>query len=562
MTQLLKFFCVKDFSRFSRSAVAFLLLVLIHAQLIFAADLQIDTNTDTGAASGCELRESVTSVSSAADSDGCSNIGAPYGTSDNITFTPVSTIPPFNFGNICKFDQFANQYNLAAIDSSTDFDGDGLSDKLECLVKTNPRLSDTDGDNYNDGREVLNLFTNPLIKNRNLGSGIEIITPEDKLKSADETPYILGLAPVNKETKVYLFEKADFDEISAQIIADLDSQKDLSPEEKTQLYHQRFTEYIQDILAKFLSKSLDPKNPMEAKFVDRVADLGKTDSSDNGLFVLDSKKAVKDGTYLVMAISGTLFSSEKELTIDQTLKILTPTLSKFDNKPIPAEALLGNVRIEVSPGTQTPVLVGNIKESSRIVATWKSNIVSSALLADSLDEEFSLASPTPLAYGEHQVYITAYRQSDGAQSETLSLNFKLQPATPPADYSKFIYLGAVLTLLLILLVLVRRRYNKQTDLPPSGPVTVSTPLMPKTSSSNSTFTTMGSSATVSKLNSDTSSTPDTPSTPVMPATSSSTTTIIENTVKNETAQPVSSTPDMLSEIFGEDEAKKFNEKQK
>ncbi len=538
---------MKKISRLICSAVAFLLLVLIHAQFGRPPSTSSDNTPELLKLAAA----SVNNYPNLSDNYATSIVEIPTETPTEVTsLTPISTIPPFNFGNICQFDQFANQYNLPAMDSSTDFDRDGLADKLECLLKTNPRLSDTDGDNYNDGREVLNLFTNPLIKNRNLGNGIEIITPEDKLKSADETPYILGLAPTNKEVQVYLFEKADFDEISTQIIVDLNSQRDLSPEEKTQLYHQRLTKYIQEILSKFLSNSLDPKNPMEAKFVDRVVDLGKADSSDNGLYLLDSEKAIKDGNYLIMAISGTLFSSEKELTIDQTLKILTPTLSTFDNKPIPAEVLLGDLRIEVSPGTQTPVLVGSIKESSRIVATWKSNVVSSALLADSLDEEFRLASPTPLAYGEHQVYITAYRQADGAQSETLSLKFRLQPAIPAADYSRYIYLGAALIFLFILLVLVRRRHNKQRALPPSGPVTVSTPIRPKATSRNAT--------PIGREHIDTSSTPSKPVTPASP----STTTITESAVKTETAQPVSSNPDMLSEIFGEEEAKKFNEKQK
>lgn len=466
-------------------------------------------------------------------------IETPVDNTHQSAFTPGTITPPFSFGNICKFDQFANQYNLPSIDSSTDFDGDGLSDKLECLVKTNPRKADTDDDKYNDGREVLNLFTNPLIPNRGIRGGIEIITPEDQLKSADETPYVLGLAPANKKAQVYLFEKADFDEIAEQIIREIEEQEDLNPEQKTLLYHQKLTDAIQKILAKFLSNSLDPKNPLEAKFINHVGDLGSTDVSENGLFVLDSEKAIKDGNYLLMAVSGSLFSTEKELTIDQTLKVITPTLKKFDNKPIPAEALLGDLRIEVTPGTQTPVLVGNIKESSRIVATWQSNIVSSALLADSLDEEFRLSSPSPLALGDHKVYITAYRQSDGAQSETLSLNFKLQAATPAADYSRYIYLGLAALLLIILWALVRRRHNKSKDLSPiAGPITVSTTAEPTTSSSNATFTAMASTPNQSTI------------------------TPAQNAVKTEVVQPASSTPDMLSEIFGEDEAKKFDEKQK
>ncbi len=44
----------------------------------------------------------------------------------------------------------------------TDSDNDGLPDKLEEAIGTNPNLTDTDNDGISDGQEVLTIGTNPL----------------------------------------------------------------------------------------------------------------------------------------------------------------------------------------------------------------------------------------------------------------------------------------------------------------------------------------------------------------------------------------------------------------
>ena len=60
----------------------------------------------------------------------------------------------------------------------TDSDNDGLADKIEEALGTNPLIADTDGDGVNDGNEVLKQGTNPL------GSGklITLKTLVDRLK--------------------------------------------------------------------------------------------------------------------------------------------------------------------------------------------------------------------------------------------------------------------------------------------------------------------------------------------------------------------------------------------
>ena len=81
----------------------------------------------------------------------------------------------------------------------TDSDGDGLSDRLENEIGTDPRNPDTDGDQLLDGEEVFTYTTDPLVKDTDrdqLMDGEEVIqlksdpkkldTDEDQLSDGEE----------------------------------------------------------------------------------------------------------------------------------------------------------------------------------------------------------------------------------------------------------------------------------------------------------------------------------------------------------------------------------------
>lgn len=323
----------------------------------------------------------------------------------------------------CNYSEFSGQYGLT-ITQSSDADGDGLSDQLECLAQTNPTETDSDGDGLSDAYEELTLGTNPRQSDGQPGSGLLIITtPEDNMLTGDETPFVKGVNTAQGDVQVYIFDRADFDDIAKEIQNELEADENLNESQKSEQYKIKFTQAVQTILAKYLNNTLNPENPQEAKFLDRIQLLGDAPTSANSIFLLDSEKSLIDNTYLAMAHVESIFSKEIEFKVDSSLKVLNPELESLGNKPIPTEALLGDLKIEMEPGNFRPVLAGNIKEPSKVVANWQSDIVSSALIADSLDEEFRLSAPSNLEPGEHTVYVTAYRRSDGAQSETLKIPF-------------------------------------------------------------------------------------------------------------------------------------------
>src|SRR5690606_27903409 len=299
----------------------------------------------------------------------------------------------------------------------------------ECLAQTNPTETDTDGDGLSDAYEELILGTNPNQSNGEPGNNFLIITtPEDNMLTGDESPIVKGVNTAKGQVDIYIFDLADFDEKSAEIIAEIEQDENLSDAQKAEIYSQKFTEYVQLILSKFINESLNPENQEESKFINKIQLLGETPTADNSVFLLDSEKSLIDNTYLAMAHADNLFSKEVEFEVDSSLKVLNPAVNTLGNKPIPVEALLGELKVEIDPGNFRPVLAGNIKEPSKVVASWQSNIVSSALIADSLDEEFRLAAPNDLEPGEHTVYVTAYRRADGAQSETLKIPFTVSAA--------------------------------------------------------------------------------------------------------------------------------------
>jgi DNA-binding beta-propeller fold protein YncE len=355
----------------------------------------------------------------------------------------------------CNYSEFSGQFGIS-ITQSSDADGDGLSDQLECLAQTNPTEADTDGDGLSDSYEELTLGTNPRQSDGQPGAGLLIITtPEDNMLTGDETPLVKGVNTSQGDVEVYIFDRADFEEISQQIIAELEADETLNDAQKAEQYKNRFTQSVQDILSKYLNNTLDPENPQEAKFIDRVQLLGEAPTADNSIFLLDSEKSLVDNTYLAIAHVQNIFSKEIEFKVDSSLKVLNPDVSTLGNKPVPIEALLGELKIEIDPGNFRPVLAGNIKEPSKVVANWQSDVVSSALIADSLDEDFRLSAPSDLEPGEHVVYVTAYRRSDGAQSETLKIPFTVSAdgaITFTSDNNAWMYWAAGGSLLIIILL--------------------------------------------------------------------------------------------------------------
>lgn len=369
----------------------------------------------------------------------------------------------------CDSGTFAAKYGLTNVQLSGDSDGDGLSDGMECQLATNPLTADTDSDGHSDSMEILNFFTNPTQANvfntavsDEQKSFVMITSPGVKLATGDDSPIFQGQTAPRGMVGMYLFDAAVFENLRTAIRQAVDTQENLTATEKDNLFEEKFSNEVALVLRKSIDKSLNPDKANESQFIGKAKLIGQTEADQNGTFVLDSEVSLRDNKYLAMAVTRNHFSKAVEFTLNSALALLTPKVQTIGSKPLDAAALNGEVTLDMPSGITRPVLTGQVTTPSRVVALWKSNVTGSALLADSLDQDFRLTPPSDLEPGEHSVYLTAYRNSDNAQSKTQKITFRIHPGAAAVSAGlpmMPIALGAVIMVLVlgVALYLSRRR---------------------------------------------------------------------------------------------------------
>ncbi len=269
--------------------------------------------------------------------------------------------------------EWAEKYNLDVTDGMQDSDGDGLSDMLEYQYSTNPISTDSDADGFSDTEEVLQLGTDPNVKNdaeTPATIGVRITNFVEYQPVGDNTPMIKGIAPVGSIVRIVL--KNDFG-------------------------HEKI--------------------------------LGDTSVDENYMFIFQVVDPIRDGSYMLVAkaldpqAKKITVSNPVHVIIDSTRNVAAPVPSKLGGEDISEEVLLKNLRIEIHD--KQPVLIGQTEYGNRVEATWRSIVTTSALIADTATGEFMIKAPTELSLGQHEVYVTATRSKDMAQSPNIRILFNV-----------------------------------------------------------------------------------------------------------------------------------------
>ena len=282
---------------------------------------------------------------------------------------------PKDTASVGVSDEWQKLYGITVKDGEQDTDGDGLSDKLEYQLGTNPLKADTDGDGFSDGDEVLLLGTDPLNPD-DPGSvsnlPVRIIGFTEGQLVGTSQPLIKGTAPAGLKVRIVI---------------------------RNDYGHEKV--------------------------------LGDTTADDTGVFLFQVDTPIRDGKYMVIAKAfdtankKIISSPPVHIVIDSKLGVVPPQPTKLADKDLSQDVILKDIRIEISD--KKPVLKGRTEFGNKITATWKSLVTSSSLIADNVDGEFSISPGKDLGFGNHEVYVTSLRKKDGAQSQTIKVSFSVSP---------------------------------------------------------------------------------------------------------------------------------------
>ena len=107
-----------------------------------------------------------------------------------------------------------------------------------------------------------------------------------------------------------------------------------------------------------------------------------------------------------------------------------------------------------------------VDETTAIVATWTSLVLSSTLVTDSVSQPFEVETPRPLDAGRHAVTVYAVDRESGKQSKPVRIEFDVlrSGVAAPAlsdDRSPWWIIGGAAFLIALLAFIASRRKKKQ-----------------------------------------------------------------------------------------------------
>lgn len=270
-------------------------------------------------------------------------------------------------------EEFRNTYNLKRENIGTnDTDGDGLSDALELIHGTDPRVGDSDGDGQSDTDETIN-GTNPRDAASNIDpEEIRLAQTSGQRFSSVNTPF-LGTCPAGKTLEI--------------IAIDEDGRKQF---------------------------------------------LSQTTCTENGRFIVISRKKLahkKKHLVFVKALGEETRSQTIVFTAEdeEFLPVKRPKPKKLEEIELPEELLkLENVKFTIV--AKKPTVSGQTSLGTTVFSTFTSVLFTSAIIADVEGGAFSIQSPVELPEGDHKVILYAKRPEDNAVSSAVQINFTVSEA--------------------------------------------------------------------------------------------------------------------------------------
>ncbi|GEM_PF-6461705 len=422
-----------------------------------------------------------------------------------------------------KLDLCRNQYPKLDFDSSADADGDGLSNKTECYLGTNPSLYDTDHDTCSDGSEINELGTNPL-------NGSDCGQPQKETPVTITDPHagwilrhleVAGFAPVNTasvtamvfpaEGKAVKTLTEDLKKLTAQtdpqslrsaadqlIGSSIPAVEAFLVENASGYNYDNLTQVVTNLKSELAT--LDPtaktipdslalsleqlqvlsKDKITAGTVNQLSDADLSGKAARKFEITTTEPLDSNKIYDLVAVAtlkdgSTRASAPVRFGLDASERVKKPEPRSIGNQSISQKPTafsniwIGNVRadsikdgVEVQIDQTKPTVSGDSEFGSQVFAVWNSVVLASSVISDSEQGAFSVQAPKNLETDiGHRVTLYAVKANDnGQEARSDSVNVFFRIKPVAIGFSGALWGLAGLAALGLATVLVRRRLTR------------------------------------------------------------------------------------------------------
>jgi len=403
---------------------------------------------------------------------------------------------------------------------SSDTDGDGLSDRMECYAGSSPVKSDTDGDGCDDFRELNQDYTNPtdgtdcfIEAESEQFSSVLITDPQPGWILTTNQPGISGKVPADTilvlvvatqseqaltnsllkslESAMLLSGTSPSDEIKA--VADK-LQENIK---KTQVFLENYgadfdSEPLENVLASFKDLTTLDLTANRSKLEDLQAQLAtlrskpvvvaaSTELADTTVGELNAKnfegqsnpladKQLYDLVATAYLSNGSQVSSKAvRFSVDKSTFVSPPVPKTLGGKLLAAIPPFHNIFIgkafAQTPDDKDvlvidqarPVMTGETEFGSQVFAIWNSVVLSSSVISDSEIGAFEVQAPRNLEIDSpHRVTLYAVKTEGNSKIRSESVDVHFVIKTAGMGVVPIAAVGGGFSLLFLLIFLIKR----------------------------------------------------------------------------------------------------------
>lgn len=393
-------------------------------------------------------------------------------------------------------------------DNTADSDRDGLSDRTECYIGTDPLKWDSDRDTCGDGDELNQFYTSPLA-----AGDCQIAVRKERVTITDPHPgwtlktldIVQGIAPAASQSVVVSAYPAEYRELKnliGAIEADRNNENYLDELNQAiaemQTFLESYPEFnyddLADAVAELKTELIGATAPDLSQSAEKlkalqlpVLNIGTAkaatfeDEPNGGKFFLVNNQSVLENNKLYDLVAVARFANRDPLasapiriSVDNEADVSTPRPRSIGGKAITGDIALngiwiGNVyaqngdTVEIEIDDDQPTISGDSEFGSQVHAVWHSLVLASSVISDSEEGAFAIKAPQTLDKDiSHKVTLYAVKTDEEGsklRSDSVDVHFRITEA--PFAWTIIYWVGGITLLLIIMIYFIRRRLKKR-----------------------------------------------------------------------------------------------------